>query len=415
VNYLGNYGHDQYLREWELELGLPWKETAKWVELSPWFEVEKVTTPTLLVCGQDDWNVPLHGSEQLYQALKRLGKETELVIYPGEDHSIGRPSFQIDRFERYLGWFDRFVLGKADAKAEAASIEATSLLGAPLATPTLSDATRARLEADLAAAQSELAKGPGSADAAIWVARRLGYLGRHREAIAVLTEALAAHPDDVRILRHRGHRYLSVRELAKAVADLERAASMVVAKGLPDELEPDGAPNELGVPTSTTQFNIWYHLGLAHYLSGNFEQAAEAYRTCLEKGSSTATEAIARGANDRRVATTDWLWLTLMRLDRRAEAAAALAAVPSDLEVIEDQTYLDRIRLYKGETTPEALLADAQGAVDVATRSYAVGAWYLVRGDAERARAWFERTLVNAQWGSFAVLAAEAEIARAQR
>jgi hypothetical protein len=101
-----------------------------------------------------------------------------------------------------------------------------------------------------------------------------------------------------------------------------------------------------------------------------------------------------------------------MRLERREDAAAALAAVASDLEVIEDQVYLDRIRLYKGELSPEELLEREGGAVDVATRSYGVGAWYLVNGDVERARRAFERTLVNAQWGAFAVLAAEAELAR---
>jgi tetratricopeptide (TPR) repeat protein len=200
-----------------------------------------------------------------------------------------------------------------------------------------------------------------------------------------------------------------VRELDRAAADLARAGQLIRERQLPDEVEPDGAPNELGVPTSTTQFNVWYHLGLAHYLKGDFELALEAYRACL----ATANAGVGpRGENDRRVATTDWLWLTLMRLDRREEAAAALAAVPSDLEVIEDQSYLDRIRLYKGELTPAELLATAEGAVDVATKSYAVGAWYLVHGEAEKARAQFERTVTNARWDAFAVLAAEAELAR---
>jgi dipeptidyl aminopeptidase/acylaminoacyl peptidase len=109
ANYLSNYGTDHYQYEWETELGLPWKETERWVRLSPWFQVEKVTTPTLILCGEDDFNVPLLNSEQLYQALRRLGVDTELVIYPGEDHSIGRPSFRKDRFERYLAWYDKYL------------------------------------------------------------------------------------------------------------------------------------------------------------------------------------------------------------------------------------------------------------------------------------------------------------------
>jgi dipeptidyl aminopeptidase/acylaminoacyl peptidase len=112
VNYLANYGTDHYQKEWEAELGLPWENTDLWVRLSPFFQVEKVTTPTLILCGEQDWNVPLLNSEQLYQALRRLGRvETELVVYPGQNHGIRRPSYQKDRLERYIGWYDRFVKG----------------------------------------------------------------------------------------------------------------------------------------------------------------------------------------------------------------------------------------------------------------------------------------------------------------
>jgi len=402
VNYLANYGHDHYQLWWEHELGLPWRNPDLWLRLSPFFQVEKVTTPTLVVCGQDDWNVPLVNSEQLYQALRRLGVPTELVIYPGESHSFTRPSFEVDRWRRYLAWFERWVLGFEAAEAAGAP-EATSLLGRPLRSPELPAATRAALDADLQKAYADFVAAPDSADAAIWVARRLGYLGRYREAIRVLTDALGRHPDDVKILRHRGHRYLTVRELDRAVADLARAAERIRAEGLHDEVEPDGAPNAYGVPTSTTHFNVYYHLGLAHYVRGDFERAVEAYRAGLE---------VSRGSHDRTVATTDWLWLALMRLDRRDEAAQALAAVAGDAPVFEDQTYLDRIRLYKGEIGPEALLAAADGAVDLATRAYAAGAWHLLRGERERARELFVRALANPQWGAFAVLAAEAELAR---
>ena len=88
VNYLANYGHDHYQRQWEAELGLPWDRPEVWMKLSPFYQVAKVKTPTLILCGQDDWNVPLVNSEQLYQALRRLGVPTELVIYPGQGHGI---------------------------------------------------------------------------------------------------------------------------------------------------------------------------------------------------------------------------------------------------------------------------------------------------------------------------------------
>jgi dipeptidyl aminopeptidase/acylaminoacyl peptidase len=116
VNYLSNYGTDHYQKEWEAELGLPWENTQGWMRISPFFQVAKVTTPTLVLCGQEDVNVPLLNSEQLYQALRRLGKETELVIYPGQNHGINKPSYIKDRFERYIAWYDKYVKGEAPKK-----------------------------------------------------------------------------------------------------------------------------------------------------------------------------------------------------------------------------------------------------------------------------------------------------------
>ncbi|MEO8502952.1 MAG: S9 family peptidase [Acidobacteriota bacterium] len=112
VNYLANYGYDQYQYEWEKELGLPWKNAALWMRLSPFFEVEKITTPTLILCGTSDWNVPAINSEQLFQALRRLDKPAELVLYPGQSHTFTTPSYRKDRWERYAVWFDRWLLGK---------------------------------------------------------------------------------------------------------------------------------------------------------------------------------------------------------------------------------------------------------------------------------------------------------------
>jgi len=108
-NYLANYGTDHYQRQWEAELGLPWQNTALWIKLSPFYRLDKIVTPTLVVGGDADMNVPILGGQQLYQGLRRLGRDTELVIYPGETHSIRRPSFQQDRFERYLAWYSKYL------------------------------------------------------------------------------------------------------------------------------------------------------------------------------------------------------------------------------------------------------------------------------------------------------------------
>jgi len=111
VLYVVNYGHDQYQRWWEQELGLPWQPEARAIyeRMSPFNRVEAIVTPTLVVGGEEDWNVPIINSEQLYLALKRLGVDTQLVVYPGEHHGIAMPSYKKDLYERYLGWLGRYL------------------------------------------------------------------------------------------------------------------------------------------------------------------------------------------------------------------------------------------------------------------------------------------------------------------
>ena len=113
VLYIANYGHDHYQRQWEAELGLPWEgdNRENWERISPFNRVERVTTPTLVMGGEKDWNVPIQNSEQLYQALRRRGVPTQLVVYPGQSHGLGPASYRRDRHQRYLDWYGRWVKG----------------------------------------------------------------------------------------------------------------------------------------------------------------------------------------------------------------------------------------------------------------------------------------------------------------
>ena len=117
-NYLANYGNDHYQRQWEAELGLPWQHADLWIKLSPFYRLDKIVTPTLVLGGDADMNVPIIGGQQLYQGLKRLGRETELIVYPGETHAIRRPSFQQDRFERYIAWYSKYLKPKATSSSQ---------------------------------------------------------------------------------------------------------------------------------------------------------------------------------------------------------------------------------------------------------------------------------------------------------
>jgi tetratricopeptide (TPR) repeat protein len=292
-------------------------------------------------------------------------------------------------------------LPQTQAAETASEIEAVSLLGQPLARPALAEETKRRYEEALAEARQRNYASPGDADAMIWLGRRTAYLGRYREAIEVYTQGIQRHPGDARFRRHRGHRYITVRELDRAIADLERAAALVV--GRDDEIEPDGLPNARNTPTSTLQSNIWYHLGLAHYLKGDFEQALRAYRACMDVSKNP----------DMLVATSHWLYMTLRRLGRDVDAKRVLEPIRADLDVIENGAYHRLLLMYKGELPLDSLLStSSSAALEDVTAAYGVGNWYLYNGDPARAREIFQKVVATGNWPAFGAIAAEAELAR---
>ncbi|HEY0972540.1 MAG TPA: hypothetical protein VGE02_16340 [Gemmatimonadales bacterium] len=285
--------------------------------------------------------------------------------------------------------------------APRSEVEATSLLGEPLARRGIPGETRVRLEAQLAAARSAYDRAPQDADSIIWFGRRLAYLERYGDAIDVFSEGIEKHPDDARMYRHRGHRLITLRRFDEAIADLERAAELVAGK--PDEVEPDGAPNRLNIPLSTTQGNIYYHLALAHYLKSDYQRALPAWQHALR---------VARN-DDTRVAVTDWLYMTLRRLGRDDEARALVARVSADLDIIENDAYHRRLLFYRGALPADSLLSpDVADELQYVTQGYGVANWYLAEGDTARANEIFDRLLGTGYWAAFGYIAAEADVAR---
>jgi tetratricopeptide (TPR) repeat protein len=281
-------------------------------------------------------------------------------------------------------------------------MEGFSLLGDTLWRPTLSAAAESTLAANLAAAEAELAASPDSPDALIWVGRRLAYLGRYRDAIATFSLGATRFPGEARFLRHRGHRYLTVRDLEAAIADFTRAAEL--EQGVPDAIEPDGAPNAANIPLSTTQFNIWYHLGLAHFLRGDWESALEAYNACLAVSTNP----------DLRVATAYWRYMTLHRLGRQDEARNSIDFAADSMTLLENDGYLELLRLFRGDVDVTAVLPPTPaGGMDVAnsTAAFGVGMWHRLNGREAEATDVFRRIVAGGQWAAFGSLAAEAELA----
>ena len=280
--------------------------------------------------------------------------------------------------------------------------EATSLFGEPLFPPPLPEERKREHLAKLSEARGRLEKTPNDPEALIWMGRRNAYLGRYREAIALFTEGIEKFPDDPRFYRHRGHRYITTRRFDEAVADLEKARALIFSR--PDEAEPDGIPNERNMPTSTLNSNIWYHLGLAYYLKGDFESALPAYRDCLEFSKNP----------DMLVATSHWLYMTLRRLGREEEAGTVLGPIREDLDIIENRDYHRLLLTYQGKRSAESLLSDAAkaGSLANATVGYGVGNWHLYHGRREEAVRTFRELLRVEQWPAFGHIAAEADLKR---
>ena len=199
-----------------------------------------------------------------------------------------------------------------------------------------------------------------------------------REAVRTFTRALAIAPNDPMLLRWRGHRHLSVREFDRAMADLTR-----------------------GYGLDSTNYGILYHLGVLRFVRGDFNAAADAFARAQPRAPDAGELA---GA-------TDWLWMSLQRAGRAAEADAMLARHPDSLATT--VAYAKRLRLYRGEIGPDALFTPSDTSdIDVATLAYGLGDWYMVKGDTARARAQFERSVKSGGWPAFGFIASEAELAR---
>jgi len=283
--------------------------------------------------------------------------------------------------------------------------QAISLLGDTLSVVPMSDAARQRAERQLADAYTAYQHTPTNPDSIIWYARRLGYLGRFREAIDVYSLGIELHPNNPWLYRHRGHRYITVRELDRAVKDLERARDLT--RGKPDEVEPDGQPNAQNIPIGTLQSNIDYHLALAYYLKGDFARAIPVY----------AHELANARNDDRRVSIAYWYVLALRRLGRADDADAVLRELPAEMQIIENDSYRDLLRVFEGKLRADSVLAAAElsggrSSVSYVTTGYGIATWRLLNGRRGEATDVYRKIVQGSQWPAFGYIAAEAELAR---
>lgn len=278
--------------------------------------------------------------------------------------------------------------------------------------PVFGEETKKKHLANLDYALKTLFKDSTNADNIIWAGRRMAYLGNYEMAVNLFSLGIALHPTDARMYRHRGHRYITLRCFDKAIEDLEKAAALV--EGKPDEVEPDGIPNEKNIPTSTLQSNIWYHLGLAYFLKGEYAKAEEGY---------TAGLAVSKN-EDIYVAMANWLYITLLSQQKYEKAAAIYTTINQDAVLIENKDYLLLVYFYRHkpnineiERYTDAVIYRTAGKPDstsVSTATLLFGAGYYARlnGMPEKAKLFFEKAVASGQWSAFGYIAAEAMLNR---
>jgi len=274
--------------------------------------------------------------------------------------------------------------------------QAVSLMGDPLYPLTPGD----KALADYEAAKKNVEEDPDDADNLIWLGRRAAYAEDYREAIRIYTRGIRKFPDDPRFYRHRGHRYISIRQFDRAIQDLHHAAMLI--EGQEDKVEPDGIPNARNIPVSSLHTNIWYHLGLAYYLKNDLLNAMRAYRSCLEASKNA----------DMIAATSHWLTMTLRRLEWEEQAASVLDLIDADMDIIENMAYHQLLLFYKGDVSQKDLQQKVFTDVMNDATAYGIGNWYLYNGQRDKAEAVFEKIIAGRDWATFGHIAAEADVAR---
>jgi tetratricopeptide (TPR) repeat protein len=245
---------------------------------------------------------------------------------------------------------------------------------------------------EIAKAQEKLASAPNNVELIIALGRAQANAWNYNDAIETYTRGIKIAPDNAMLYRHRGHRYISTRQFDKAVADLMRASKI---KG--------------------DDFDIWYHLGLAHYLKGEFTNAAISYERCyaVAEKNRSVTEANKEGRDDSLVAISDWLYMTYRRMRKDLEALRVLEKITPAMLVKENKSYYERLQFYKGLKKEEELVnVEKATDLEIATVGYGIGNWYLYNGDRKKGEEYFRKIVSGKYWPAFGFIAAEAELAR---
>ena len=256
---------------------------------------------------------------------------------------------------------------------------------------------------NLLKAREALQQNPHDPDLNIWFGRRMAYTGDYYQAIKIFSEGIEKFPHDPRFYRHRGHRYISVRQFDHAIEDFIKAATLM--ENLPNQIEPDGLPNSQNIPLTTTQGNVWYHLGLAYYLKQDWSNALNAFRNGYNLG----------GNDDNLVSTGHWIYMILRLMGNETEADIALNEIHTEMNIIENMSYHQLCLLYKGEIKiDEMMIADGDSPSSAAV-AYGLANYFYYNDDKSRSDKLLQSIIAGSSWSAFGFIAAEVDLANNDR
>ena len=260
----------------------------------------------------------------------------------------------------------------------------------------LPNKTKNVFEKNLKIAYENFNQNPNS-DNLIWIGRRHAYLGNYESAIKYFSQGISNYPLDARFYRHRGHRLITNRCFERAINDLKKAANLSNNKS--NEIEPDGLPNALNIPTSTLKGNIYYHLGLAYYFESRLKEAMLAFEKCIELSKN----------NDSFVAAANWLYIIYYQLNKINKADKLLAKIDNQMNLIENNSYLIILNLYKDSNSQIEIEKKIfkEESLNNITVAFGLGNFYLLKGETEKAYKIYNLITNSDQWSSFAYIGAE--------
>tara|TARA_B100000945_G_scaffold156433_1_gene125469 strand:+ start:68 stop:979 length:912 start_codon:yes stop_codon:yes gene_type:complete len=266
--------------------------------------------------------------------------------------------------------------------------ETITLLGDTLISPIIKEGKSLD---EFKSAQKIYFNNEDNSESLIWYGRRAAYLGYYQKSIDLYSEGIKKYPDDARFYRHRGHRYISTRQYDKAIKDFRKAIRLIDEKV--DQIEPDGLPNKKNIPLTTLNGNIWYHIGLAYYLTNDMNNALKAF----------SNRSVSHKYDDNIVSSAHWLYMINRRLGDIEGADRIIDKVNSEMDIIENMSYHQSCLFYKGELKESEIIID-----DVAL--YSLANWYMYqKNDTINAKKYYQKLLKNGNPYSFAFIAGESD------